>query len=320
VDKAKYYAMLVLACLLWGGTPASGRVLAAKLSPLLLTGIRFFCMASLIFVFLILSGQFKQWIPKGRTLFVLFLMGATGVFLHNGLLMLGLHYTTASNTALIESVGPAVTSVLAFLIIGERLSPLGWAGIFIACQGAVCIVTRGDPAALLRMDVNAGDLIVLVAESMWSVYTVISWYLPARYNAAAATAWSGMMGMALCFAGGALAGELHYEPMDTGDCLTFAFMVLGPGLIAFIGWNWAVLRVGASKAGSFCYIVPIAGALVGVLLLDETLLISQILGGAIIIFGMILTARAKLGRSRGRGRDIPLKKLQAASAGAKEKS
>lgn len=314
MNKAKAYFVLALACVLWGGTPACGKVLVSKMPPLTLTGVRFLIMAAFIFLFLALTRRGRlEFFPHGvRAWVVIFLMGLTGVYLHNTVLMTGLNYTTASNTALIESIGPTVTSVLAFLVIGERLSPKGWLGIAISCAGAICIVVRGSLGALMSLDINKGDVIVLFAESMWSVYTVVSWYLPSKVGSLSATAWSGLFGAVMCLSTAAAAGEIKCENFGLDGLFSMAYMVFGSGIAAFVGWNWGVQRVGASKTGVFVYIVPVAGALMGYFFLGERLHPAQVAGGVIILMGMVLTMRSKTASRRGSRSVIKAAKNKAA--------
>ncbi len=316
MNKAKAYFVLALVCVLWGGTPACGKVLVSKMPPLMLTGVRFFLMAAFIFLFMSLTRKGRlEFFPHGRRAWlVIFLLGLTGVYLHNTVLMTGLNYTTASNTALIESIGPTVTSVLAFLVIGERLSPKGWLGIAISCAGAICIVVRGSLDALLSMDINKGDVIVLFAESMWSVYTIISWYLPSKVGTLSATAWSGLFGAAMCLTHAAFAGDLKCEDFGLDGVFSMTYMVFGSGIAAFVGWNWGVQRVGASKTGAFVYIIPVAGALMGYFFLGERLLPAQIAGGMIILLGMVLTMRSKTASRRDSRSVIKSVKRKAAQA------
>lgn len=316
MNKAKAYFVLALTCVLWGGTPACGKVLVSKMPPLTLTGVRFLMMAAIIFLFLALTKKGRQeFFPHGRRAWiVIFLMGLTGIYLHNTVLMTGLKYTTASNTALIESIGPTVTSVLAFIVIGERLSPKGWLGIAISCAGAICIVVRGSLDALMSLDINKGDVIVLVAESMWSIYTVISWYLPSKEGSLSATAWSGLFGAILCLSNAAAVGDIRCEGFGLDGVFAMAYMVFGSGIAAFVGWNWGVLRVGASKTGAFVYIIPVAGALMGHFFLGERLLPAQIAGGMIILLGMVLTMRSKTASRRDLRSVIKSVKRKAAQA------
>lgn len=294
MSKSKYYLALVIVCIIWGATPACGKMLAMKVSPVFLTAMRFLLMSFVLFAFVIVSGKIKELRPSKRDFLIMALMGMFGVFLHNTMLMTGVRYTTASNTAMIESIGPTVTCVLAFLVVGERLSLKGWLGIFISCLGALSIVSHGSLDVLLGLNFNKGDLIIVVCEAMWSCYTVTGWFLSKGASVAAATAWSSFWGAMMCFAYGFLLDENHITELNAIDYLAFCYLVLFSGVIAFLGWNWAAVRVGVSKAGTFVYIVPFAGAITGFLLLGEQLFVSQFVGGAIVVLGMIITTRSKL--------------------------
>ena len=292
--QAKYYVMLLLVTLIWGATPANGKLVVDALSPLLITGLRFLCIAVILFAWLFITGQKKAFHPDKRTMLILMVMGFLGVLVHNGLLFTGLKYTTATNTALIESIGPTVTTVLAFLFIGERLNKSGWLGILISCLGAVCIVTRGSLEVLLSLSFNIGDLIIIACEAAWSAYVIVSWFIQGRASTVEMTAWMGLWGAIMCFVVGLFTGGLTVGHIDLKAVFGFTYLTLASGVFAFVGWNWACAGVGASKAGSFIYIVPLTGAIIGTVLLGEHLALGQAIGALLIIGGVIVTVRAKV--------------------------
>ncbi len=294
MSNAKPYAMLVLVTVIWGATPACGKILSTSLSPLLITGLRFACIAVVLFLWLLLSGQRAQLKMPRRTLLLLALMGFVGITVHNGLLFTGLHYTTATNAVLIESIGPTATTVLAFIFIGERLTKLGWLGILVSCVGALCIVTKGSLDVLLQLRFNVGDILIVICEVAWSLYIILGWQTHGKVKAAPLNAVSGAFGAAFCFLVGALTGSLEVYSWSNTALYGFLYLTICSGLIAFMGWNWAVTKVGASKAGAFVYIVPLTGALVGVLFLGESLHISQIIGAGLIMGGVAVTVRSKV--------------------------
>lgn len=293
---AKYYILLLLVCLVWGATPASGKFTVESFSPLLITGSRFGLMAAMLFLYLILTGDKKELKPSKEVLLICAAMGFMGVLVHNGLLFYGLNYTTATNTALIESIGPTVTTVLAFIFLGERLSKGGWVGIGISCIGAITIVSRGSLDVLLHMSFNIGDIMILICEIAWSAYAVISWNIRGRLGTIGMTAWSGMFGSLFCFITGGVTGSLEVYTVTNEALIGFAYLVLFSGLFAFVSWNYAMSVVGASKAGVFVYLVPLTGGFVGVLFLGEEILLAQILGALLIVFGVVITTRAKVNR------------------------
>lgn len=290
----KYYAALILTTIIWGATPACGKLVVGAMSPLMITGLRFACMALLLIAFLAVTGQLKSLRTDRHNFKIMVLLGLMGVLVHNGLLFLGLTYTTATNTALIESCGPTITTVLAFVFIGEHLTKSGWLGILISCLGAVLIVTKGSLEILLTLSFNLGDIIVLFAEAAWSVYAIIGTRLKGKTHPLAVTAYMAAIGSLSCFLAGGLSGTLHMGSLNPAILASFSYLVVFSGIVAFVMWNWAVSGVGASKAGAFVYLVPLTGAVIGVVFLDDPIALGQIAGGLLIVFGMVITMKAKV--------------------------
>lgn len=300
MSQAKYYILLFLVCLIWGATPACGKLTVESFSPLMITGMRFTCIALVLFAWLFLIGDKKSLRPPKDVLFVTFCMGFMGILVHNGLLFLGLNYTTATNTALIESVGPTVTTLLAFIFLGERLTIFGWCGIVISCLGALIIVTKGSIDVLLNLSFNIGDILILLCEIAWSCYIVISWRIHGRLGTIGVTAWSGLFGALLCFLVGILTGSLHVYQLHTAALWGFGYLVVFSGIFAFVAWNAATQQVGASKASVFIYIVPLSGGVFGVWLLHEPLHYSQLVGAALILTGVLVSIKAKVKMREGK--------------------
>lgn len=292
--QAKYYLLLLLVCVIWGATPACGKLTVEAFSPLMITGMRFALMALALFSWIILSKDKKSLFFPKEILWVMIAMGFMGVLVHNGLLFLGLTYTTATNTALIESIGPTATTVLAFIFLGERLNLIGWGGILVSCVGAICIITKGDINILLNLEFNVGDIMILGCEVAWSAYVIISWRAHNKISTLGLTAWSSLFGSLWCFAVGGLTGTLHVYEVHAESLWGFAYLVICSGIFAFVAWNYGVQHVGASKAGVFVYIVPLTGGIIGVVILGESIALAQILGALLIMGGVMVTVRSKV--------------------------
>lgn len=290
----RYYFILFIACVIWGLTPICGRVLKDCMSPMLITGARFYLVAIILFTLIVLIEGKKGLYLSRQDFLVLLLMGFVGIFLHNSLLFEALRMTPASNAALIESIGPSITSTLAFFFIGERLSKIGWSGIFISCFGAGYIVCKGSIDTLLHFQVNIGEIIVVICETMWSFYVVISWKLSKNVNALAVTAWTGLFGAIFCTIAGFAFNELQVYAITRTYIIAFLVLSLLTGVVAFVFWNYAITKVGASKGGTFVYLIPVFGAVFGVVLLGESFTIQEFIGALIVVIGMIISVKAKL--------------------------
>ena len=294
----KYYSLLIIACFIWGLTPLCGRILKDSMSPMLITAARFYITALILFLFIYIKDGKKGFILCRRDLLILILMGFLGIFLHNSMMFEALRFTTASNAALIEGIGPSVTSILAFFVIGERLSLKGWVGIIISLVGAAFIVCRGSLQVILNFEVNYGEILIVICEVMWSVYVVLSWKLTGKVGSLAVTAWTGLFGALFSTLCGISLDNLEVYSLNTKYLVAFGVLTLFAGVVAFAFWNIAITKVGASKGGTFVYLIPVFGAIFGVTILGESFSLSEVIGCIIVIIGMLLCAKAKLSVKR----------------------
>jgi drug/metabolite transporter (DMT)-like permease len=82
----------------------------------------------------------------------------------------GLRSTSALNTAAIFTFFPVFTAVFAMLINREKISGNRSLALGVGSIGALWIIFRGDPNALLSLDLNQGDLIVFAGTIALGVY------------------------------------------------------------------------------------------------------------------------------------------------------
>lgn len=101
-------------------------------------------------------------------------MGITGVSLNNGSQFTGLQYSTVANATLIAAMTPAVTSLLAFVFLRERLALLQWIGIIISISGTLYLISNGNLDIILHISFNLGDILFFVAQLSWAIYCLIS--------------------------------------------------------------------------------------------------------------------------------------------------
>ena len=111
-----------------------GKPLLEALPPFSINLIRW-VLACIVLVplTLALEGRFPR--PARRQWFGLAVMALTGIVLFNALVYLSLRYTTSTNAALINSVTPILTMVLAAAVGLDRLTGRRLAGAFVSLVG-----------------------------------------------------------------------------------------------------------------------------------------------------------------------------------------
>lgn len=279
-----------LATITWATNMILGRWLRDEIGPLTLAASRFF-IASLLFAIL-LRRRPPEERRLGRDRWLLLGMAITGVALFTPTLYLGLRFTTAVNATLITGLGPLITGVMAALLIQESMSRRQLGGAIAGLVGVAILISGGSVTFWRTMGVNVGDLISLVAVTLWALYSVMGRRVMRHRSALSATAFSAFL--SLPFLLPAAAWELQVLPMNLGPHLLpfVVYIAIAPAVIGFVSWNEGVRRLGSSGAMIFMNTLPLYGALFGYLLLDEPIGPAHLVGGALIIGGGVWAARA----------------------------
>jgi drug/metabolite transporter (DMT)-like permease len=221
------------------------------------------------------------------------LVGGAIFTLHFMVQATGLSTTTATNGVWIICISPLLVAVLSYLFLHERIGWGGVAGIAVATVGVLLLVSRGNLADL-RWLRSTGDWLVLVSAFTWALYTVATRNL-ARRNDPLAVTFGILLIAAACtavlFAVSAdMASVRALSPRGIAALLYLAI----PGL-ALGQWFWqeGVASLGATRAGLYLYLEPLATLTLAVPLLGEPFGVVTALGGGLVLAGVYLGQRDK---------------------------
>lgn len=294
----RIYLKLVGSAVLWGGTWVAGRVLATYMGPFSAAFLRF-ALASVFLYFL--TARIEGMFPRlaRRDLPWLLTLAATGIFAYNALFFAGLRTVPAGRAALIVACIPSVVALFSGMFFRECFTKLKIAGIATSFAGVGCIVSGGDPAALLAKGLSTGDLCIFGCVAAWAAYTLAGKKAMERVGPYSAVAWSCILGAAMLFPP-ALASGLWHDVAAAGPiawgCVAF-FGILATGY----GFSWyyeGVKAIGPTKAGVFINLVPVVAVVLGHALLDEPLSPALAVGGGLVLAGVWLTNRRQTSAKR----------------------
>jgi drug/metabolite transporter (DMT)-like permease len=65
-------------------------------------------------------------------------------------------------------------------------------------------------------------------------------------------------------------------------------MTVLPVYVAYIVWNWAIVRRGAAAASSYTLLVPMVSGLLSVMLYGEAFDLAKLVGAALVLAGLVL--------------------------------
>jgi drug/metabolite transporter (DMT)-like permease len=224
--------------------------------------------------------------PRGRTLYVGI---ASGVALgaHFGFWISSLDYTSVAASVVLVSTQPVFVAILAYLLFGERTSPLSFAGILVALAGTALIAGDSSVGSAALF----GNALALVGAVTVAVYVLIGRssrtggvgvlpYSIVVYSAAAVT----LLGAALL-----LDARLWGYSGETW--LWLLAITLGPQIMGHTVLNWALRYVEASIVSGTILAEPVVAALLAWLILAEKPGVQTILGGVVVLAGLFLLLR-----------------------------
>jgi drug/metabolite transporter (DMT)-like permease len=280
-----------LATLTWATNMVLGRWLRDDIGPLTLAATRFL-IASALFATLLRRRPTEERRP-GQDRWLLLGMALSGVVIFAPTLYLGLRHTSVVNATLINGFGPLITGLLAALLIREPMSRRQVIGAVVGLAGVIVLISGGSLAPWETLRGNVGDLIVLGAVALWGLYSVLGRQVMRYRSALSATALSAFLGLPLLLL--AAAWEVRTFPVHVRPVLLLAVLYIGvaPTVVGFLSWNAGVRRLGPSGAMVFYNTLPLYGALLGYLFLEEAIGGAHLLGGALIVGGGLWAARGR---------------------------
>lgn len=268
MNNRKAYILLLLTTLFWGGNAVAGKLAAGHISPMLLTSVRWGLALAVLCVFG-WPRLVADW-PKVRERAVyLLVLGAVGFTVYNALFYTALLYTSAINASIENAGTPIAIFIANFLFF--RLRP-NWpqiVGFVVSIFGVALTASHGNLSRLLALDLNLGDMLMLVAVCSYAGYATALRVKPQIH-------WQSLM---IALTTGAflasiplVAVEAHAGATILPDARGWAIILyttVFASLLSQIFFVKGVELIGSNRAGLFINLMPVFGTLLSVIVLRE---------------------------------------------------
>ncbi|MCO8145638.1 DMT family transporter [Rhodovulum tesquicola] len=284
-------AMGLAFAFIWASAFTSARIIVADTPPLGALALRFLISGLLGIGIALALGQ--SWRLTREQWRATLIFGISQNALYLGLNFVAMQTLEASMAAIIASTMPLLVALFGWLVLREKVRPLGTLGLVIGFAGVAIImgsrITGGvDLYGLLLciggvFALTAATLAVRSASSGGNVLMIVGLQM--------------LVGAAALALASAVAGESPEVRWGWPLVLAFAYTTIFPGLVATLIWFLLVRRIGAVRAATFHFLSPFFGVSIAALLLGETLGPLDVTGVVVIMAGILAVQLSKQTRT-----------------------
>ena len=291
------YLCLALSMALVGSYVALSKPLAAVLPVFLLAWMRFGIGGLAMLHWLKKPADEPPMTAQTRRL--LFLESFLGNFLFTICMIYGVSMTDAVSAGVTMAAIPAAVAVMGWAFLRERVAPRTWIAVLCAVAGiALFSLSKQEHSSIIDAGLEAnntqnsawlGQWLLVGAVICEAAYTVIGKKLTASMGPKRITSLINLWGFALSTPLGLyLAWDFNFAAVGWGTWALLLFYALAACMWTVWLWMTGLKVVPAAQGGVFTVLLPVSAAVVGVVVLGESLAGLQLVAFAIALASVLL--------------------------------
>ncbi len=286
LKRNSVWVALTVVQILFGINYIASKIIVGSFPPLVWASIRVVISAVALFVIAGLSGTESP--PLSRPFFrSLVVYSLLGIVINQGSFLVGLRYTTATNSAVLNTLIPIFTLLFVTLSGKEAMKAKRAVGFLFALVGV--LVIRKVENFSLSDDTFLGDSLTVLNCLSYGLFLTVSKKFFQNHDPLWATAWLfafGSIGLtAIAAPSWATFQWPEFTPQLVG-CMVFS--ILGSTLLAYFLNLWALARAKSSSVALFINLQPVVASLLAWGYFGEEISLRTMLSSLLIFAGMML--------------------------------
>lgn len=279
-----YLALVGVQCF-FGTGPVVGKIVLEQIPAVGLVGFRIGITALVLIAIQAIRKRF--WLAARAEYWKLAILSLFGVTLNQLFFVLGLSFTTASNTALLAVTIPVFALGVGAAAGTERLRAIKVFGILLAAGGVLILI---DPRkASFTSATTLGDLLIIANSLCYGIYVATSKATVSRNGAFRSTMWIFIFASIICVPLGLFSmSTVDIDAVRTSVWVLVAYSAIGVTVAPYLLTAWAIARVNPSTVAVFIYLYPIIAFVLAVIFLGEEIDIKFVGATALIFSGVYL--------------------------------
>lgn len=286
---------LLLACnFIWASQFVLVKIVQAQMGPIAATFLPI-ALATLLLVPVVRSETRRTGragrIPR-RDVLQFLLIGVLGQVVAQLFITWGVRYTPASNAALLMLALPVSTAVMAFVLLGERMTPVRWISFALAIGGVLeCSGINWKELNLTSSKFLTGNILIFVSVNGSAFYNAYSKRLLIRYTPLQVLLYSYysvlifLLPITVLSEPNTFRDMPHFAPAVWMGLLALAVFVYVVSMVIFLN---VLTRLDATQASLSNYLIPFFGVIIAALALHERLTKYMVIGGVLVLASTLL--------------------------------
>ena len=247
-------------------------------------------VAGLLFWLLSLWPAFRQPLQK-KDVPRLMLCGVLGVTINQLLFFKGLSYTLPIHASLMMLSTPICVTIIAAVLIRERVTWLKVAGLACGVSGALFLIISGNKSGGQASDIPLGDFLIFLNAASYAGYLVVVKPLMRSYKPLVVIRYVFTFGFVfiLPFSFREFT-EASWSAFQAADWLALSFVVIFTTFLAYLFNVFALNTLSASTVGSYIYLQPVFAAVIALTFFGETLTWVKVIAAISISAGVYMVS------------------------------
>lgn len=277
----------IVLALMWSSSFAAIKIGIETVDSMPLVAGRMLIGAFVLLVFLKLRGLSLCWTRKSISDYAF--TGFVGGVIPFLLITFGEHHVDSGLAALLMGISPVSTVVLAHLILhDETMTTKSVLGVGLGVTGVLILV---GPGVLSELGSHViGQLCIILAALCYSSSTIYIKRVSTRPAMEMAAGSMVVGAVSITAATIALGDPAGITMPSSASLLAVVYLGLFPTALATLIYFYLVPHLGANRMSQVNFVVPVGGAVMGVVLLGETLTPSMGAALAVIMMAIYLVS------------------------------
>jgi len=214
-------------------------------------------------------------------------LGVIGHTMHVGMVTYGVHWSTAFSSSVILACGPLFTLIILRLHDLERLGRYQILGMAVACCGVLIFLSEKLLGG--SWQATGGDLVLLVAASLFSYYTVAAKPYIERLGGFTTMAYATLFGsIPVLLLTAPQMADVPWSAFTVPLALAFVWAVVVSAFLGWLAWGRVNAVRGVARTAPLMYLMPPVAGLLAWAFMGESYTWLKVIGALVSLAGVAI--------------------------------